>query len=102
MLTSKQFVRLVKKQRSTIYHVILKPSRKEKCETGEDPEEKIHMMELNDIPEEYRDIFREDLPKGLPPKRSVEMSIDLEKDARPKMGPIYKHSRKELEEIENK
>ncbi|CDF37989.1 unnamed protein product [Chondrus crispus] len=50
---------------------------------------------------EYRCVFPQDLPKGLPPKRSVEMRIDLEMDARPKTGPIYKLSRKELEEMKN-
>lgn len=56
------------------------------------------MIELDDPLEEYRDMFPEDLPQ----KRSVEMSIDLEKDARPKMGPIYELSRKELEEMRNR
>ena len=49
--------------------------------------------------EEYKDVFPKELPQGLPPKRSVEISIDLEKDAKPKMGPMYKLSRKELEQI---
>jgi len=123
MLTSKQFVRLVKKQKSVIYHVILRPSteeednnktgegpEEERIITGEgpeqqniilggEPEEHKRITELDELLEEYRDVFPEDLPKGLPPMRSVEMSIKLEKDSKPKMGPIYKLSRKELDEM---
>lgn len=39
------------------------------------------------------------MSKGLPAKRSVEMSIKLEAEAEPKMGPIYKLSKKELDEM---
>ena len=49
--------------------------------------------------EEYKDVFPEELPKGLPPRRSVEMKIELETNAKPKMGPIYKLSKKEISNI---
>ena len=58
-----------------------------------------HEEELQELLAEYKDVFPEELPKGLPPKRSVEMAINLEEKAKPKMGPIYKLSKKELEEM---
>lgn len=99
MLTSKQFVRLAKKQKSIIYHVVLKPSQEEEEDTTMTSEEDGYGRKIDRLLGEYKCVFPEDLPKGLPPKRSVEMRIDLEKDSKPKMGPIYKLSRKELEEM---
>lgn len=49
--------------------------------------------------EEYEDVFPEDLPDGLPPRRSVSMEIKLEENTRPKMGLIYKLSKIELQEM---
>ena len=98
-VTSKQFVRLAKKQKSTIYYVVLKNrEEKEKERTGEGPEAPKN-EKLEGMMEEYKEVFPKELPKGLPPKRSVELGIDLEKDAKHKMGPVYKLSRKELEEM---
>ena len=101
MRTSKQFVRLAKRHKSTIYHVVLKPSQEEGENTKETGEKDDYMKQLDRLLEEYKCVFPQDLPKGLPPKRSFEMRTDFEKDARPKMGPIYKLSRKELEEMKN-
>lgn len=98
MLTSKQFARLTRKQKSAIYHVVVKPFKEELKRTGEGPEEKDRNVEQ--LLEEYKDVFPQELPKGLPPERSVEMTINLETDAKPKMGPIYKLSRLELQEMQ--
>ena len=51
---------------------------------------------------EYKDVFLDELPKGLPLDRTVEIAITLEKNARPKTGPICKLSIKELEEMKTK
>jgi Reverse transcriptase (RNA-dependent DNA polymerase) len=47
----------------------------------------------------YKDIFPEDLPSGLPPKRSVERKIDLVRGSEPVKIPIYKISTEELTEV---
>ena len=101
MLTSKQFVRLAKKQKSIIYHVVLKPSQEEGENAMMTTEEEDYDRKLDRLLGDYKCVFPQDLPKGLPPNRSVEMKIDLERDSKPKMGPIYKLSRKELEEMKN-
>jgi hypothetical protein len=47
----------------------------------------------------YEDIFPEDLPSGLPPKRSVELQIDLVPGSEPVKRPIYKLSTEEFTEV---
>ena len=58
------------------------------------------MTQLDRLLGEYKCVFPQDLSKGLPPKRAIEMKIYLGKDAWPKMG-IYKLSRKDLEEMKS-
>ena len=94
ILTSKQLARLARKEKSKIYHVIIRPKESEKMGT-----EAHHKEELNELLAEYEDVFPDELPRGLPPKRSVEMSINLEENTKPKIGPIYKLSKTELEEM---
>jgi hypothetical protein len=47
----------------------------------------------------YKDIFPEDPPSGLPPKRSVELKIDLVPGSEPVKIPIYKLSTEEITEV---
>ena len=94
ILTSKQLARLARKEKSNIYHVMIRPKESEKMGT-----DAHHREELNDMLAEYKEIFPDELPQVLPPKRTVEMAINLEENGKPKMGPIYKLSKKELEEM---
>ena len=49
--------------------------------------------------EDYDDVFPEDLPPGLPPKRQgYEFKIELENNVPPVHRPLYKLSPMELEE----
>ena len=89
MLTSKQLARLARKEKSNIYHVMVRPKESEKIGT-----DAHHREELNDMLADYKDVFPDELPRGLPPKRTVEMAINLEENAKPKVGPIYKLSKK--------
>jgi gag-polyprotein putative aspartyl protease len=47
----------------------------------------------------YKDIFPEDLPSGLAPKRSVELKIDLVPGSEPVKRQIYKLSAEEFTEV---
>ncbi len=76
ILTCKQFLRLAKKKKSTCYHVHLKPSGAENFD-GE------HSKSIEELLLKYEGVFPEKLPPGLPPKRNVEMSINLEEGAKP-------------------
>ena len=55
--------------------------------------------ELARLLEEYKDIFPNELPPGLPPERSQEFKINLDKDAVPRKSGIYRLSEIELEEL---
>ena len=59
------------------------------------------MKQLDKLLWEYICVFPQYMPKGFSLKRSVEMRIDLKQEARPKMGLIYKLSRKELEQMKS-
>ena len=51
---------------------------------------------------EFEDIFPEELPAGLPPKRVVDHEIPLQPGITPPSRPIYQLSRPEMEELTSK
>jgi len=55
---------------------------------------------LSDIPivREFPDVFPEELP-GLPPKRKVEVTIDILSGVSPIAQPPYRMAPKELDEL---
>ena len=56
--------------------------------------------ELQTLLEQYSDLFPEQLPKGRPPKRTVEFEIKTEEGAVPPNKPPYRLSPKEYEELQ--
>ena len=57
--------------------------------------------DLNDLLEEFQDVFPSDLPSGLPPVRGdIDHSIDLERDARPISKAPYRLSETQHVEVE--
>ena len=56
--------------------------------------------ELQHLLQEYADLFPEQLPKGRPPKRSVEFEINTEEGVKPPSKPPYRLSPKEYEELQ--
>jgi RNase H-like domain found in reverse transcriptase/Reverse transcriptase (RNA-dependent DNA polymerase)/Aspartyl protease len=50
--------------------------------------------------EEYKDVFPEDLPAGLPPERGVVHEINLQPGKEPPVGVTYRMSPLELQEVE--
>jgi hypothetical protein len=51
--------------------------------------------------EEFSDVFPDELPVGLPPKRKVDLKIDLLPDSKPVKRHIYKLSEEELKELKS-
>ena len=111
-LTSKQIAKSVRKQKSEIYHVMLKPKGMDHLESAIsklDMSRQTHDIgkgetiekdkDLQSLIQKYKDVFPSTLPDGVPPERSVEMKIGLGNESRPKMGPIYKLSRLKLSEM---
>ena len=56
--------------------------------------------ELHDLLAQYEDLFPEQLPKGRPPKRTVEFEIKTEEGAVPPSKPPYRLSPKEYTELQ--
>ena len=52
------------------------------------------------IIQEYRDVFPEQLPKGIPPERMVEHSIQIEPGSKPSYRPPYWLGPAEQDELE--
>lgn len=51
---------------------------------------------LKEILEKYKPLFRDDLPPGLPPKRSVDHEIEIEEGSKPPHRPLFQLSPEEL------
>ena len=92
ILSGKQFSRLARKKHSQLFHVLLRPFEKSKRKAKNN-------HDINDLLREYEEVFKK--PNGIPPKRDIEMKIQLEKDTKPVMGPLYKLSVTELAEMKS-
>ena len=55
-----------------------------------------HSQELDNLLYRYHGVFKEELPDGLPPVRSVDHAIETEDGAKPPMRPLYQLSPAEL------
>lgn len=51
---------------------------------------------LEELLERYEDLFREELPAGLPRERNIDDAIEIDKDAKPPHRPLYQLSPAEL------
>ena len=58
-----------------------------------------HPKELQDLLHEFLDVFPEDLPRGLPPTRNLEHTINLVPGNAPPVKPPYRMSEVELAEL---
>lgn len=54
---------------------------------------------IQDVLEEFKDVFPDDLPDGLPPQRESDFHIELTSDATPQKKGIYRLSDSELQEM---
>ena len=95
VLSAKQFCRKAKKEKSCIYHVVIKPDKN----GNKNFTDHKFPTEVTQVLSKHHSVFPENLPSGLPPEREVEMKIELKDNSKPTTGPIYKLSRSELEEM---
>ena len=61
--------------------------------------EEVNIPEINNLIQEYNDIFRDELPAELPTARNVEHIIELKKDANSVQSFQYRLSPLHLEAI---
>ena len=71
------------------------PARMERPSTPGDQFTKVRAQLLG----QYRDVFPDELPEGLPPSREVDHKIELVPGSVPPSRPIIRMSAKELEEL---
>ena len=60
-----------------------------------------HSEELDNLLNRYHEVFKKELPDGLPPVRSVDHTIETEDGAKPPMRPLYQLSPAELVAVRN-
>lgn len=65
----------------------------------ENPIDDKYEMKMNTLRQRYIDVFPEELPKGLPPKRILDHKINLIPDSKPTFKNYYRMSPKDLEEV---
>ena len=75
------------------------PEPKKEDSSPVDGEEARVKKLTEELIEEYQDVFPEDLPKGLPPKRNIQHRIELELGSVPTSSGMYRMSAVELEEL---
>ena len=66
---------------------------------GSSPETPRLDVVSKDIIREYRDVFPEELPPGLPPQREIDHKIELTPGSSPPSRPTYRMSAVELTEL---
>jgi RNase H-like domain found in reverse transcriptase/Reverse transcriptase (RNA-dependent DNA polymerase)/Integrase zinc binding domain/Chromo (CHRromatin Organisation MOdifier) domain/gag-polyprotein putative aspartyl protease len=64
-----------------------------------DSDKKMRDKDIDKILKDFQDVFPEDLPKGLPPKRAIDHKIELIPGSNPPSSPTYRLSVTELDEL---
>ena len=67
-----------------------------RSETSPDQEQ-----DVQNLLKEFKDVFPENLPKGLPPKRAQDFHIDLKEGSTPQKKGLYRMSSAELSELKS-
>ena len=96
-LTAMQTRRLVRKPATSGYLAFIRPAAEA---AASDPGLSKVPEECRDLIEEFKDVFPDKLPYGVPPDRGDAHQIDLEPGAKPPFQAIYHQSPAELEEVQ--
>lgn len=82
-------VKLVHKRKGELFAVRLQPTV-----------ERVRVNEgFKDLVDEFEDIFVDELPNSLPPRRKVDFEINLKSDEPPPVRPVIRLSTEELNEL---
>jgi hypothetical protein len=95
LLSGKQFNRIIKKEGVNCFVLFLDSQRS----SGPLSEESRECSNI-EIVKEFSDVFPEELPKILPPERSVDHHIDLISGSKPFSRAPYRLSKFETDEVE--
>ena len=93
MISALQFKREVEKGEQ-MYLALIQPALEESTDS------KAPVLgDASHIINEFKDVFPEDLPSGLPPRREVDHHIELEPGQIPPSKPTYRLSQPETDEL---
>lgn len=82
-------VALVKKGKCELFAVRVQPNNKDMVITDK----------FDSLVKEFDDIFLDELPNELPPRREVDFEINLKSDQPPPIRPVIRLSAEELKEL---
>ena len=94
-ISVKKFRKICRRQRGALFCLRINSLLKE--ERPSDGRKEIRDPELRSIVEEYKDVFRAELPRGLPPMRNVEHEIIIDPDSKIPFRRLYQLSSQEQE-----
>lgn len=101
MISALQMKRQIRKQNAA-FLLLIRPKEEDKKEDDLPHEAQLDRSKFEKLLEECKDVFPEDLPKSLPPKRPVDHKIELIPGAIPAARGLYKMSYKELDILNEK
>ena len=88
-ISIKTMKKLVRKQNAELFAVIVQPTK----------DSMTVSTEFADRVREFQDVFRDELPDTLPPKRGIDFEINLKKDQPSPVRPVIRLSHDELIEL---
>ena len=103
-------IRAMQRNNDDLFMLVIRPAKKVDLLAKEIgmPTHRVNNIEnevlldqtaMDKLRAEYIDVFPEKLPKGLPPKRSLDHKIPLEPNSKPPFKNYYRMSPKDLEEV---
>ena len=96
LISAKQFYRLLKTYFSSCFVVLLESTEPHIDPTSDDYRSCLNIDVVSDFPE----VFPSELPKTLPPRRSVDHHIDLHPESKLFARAPYRLSKYEADEVE--
>ena len=99
LCSAQQMKRASRKSDAEVGLLIVKPVEEEQEVNLVDELAAVNHPSLKRLLAEFRDVFPDDLPSGLPPKRDVDHRIELEVGSTPPTKAPYRMSPIELDEL---
>ena len=79
-------------EKHALFAVVVRPIEEEASVPKYSPE-------IQNLLDQFTDVFPVEIPKGFPPKRKHDFKIELQEDAKPQKKGIYKLSEPEMKEL---
>jgi len=93
MISAMQLKKLIKKEKEVYLCNIME------IKDDGDKKERTKETQVKALLDKYKDVFPEELPNGLPPKRDCDHVIELIEGSKPTCKPVYRLSLAEQDEV---